>query len=73
MTVGHLERAEAYARLGNWLFVVDTRERIWSPQMFALFGLDPADGLPDWADVSGADRPRRPTATAGCEGVHGGR
>jgi two-component system sensor histidine kinase/response regulator len=47
-TLDRLERAEAYARLGNWSLAVGSGEGNWSQQMFALFGLDPAAGVPDW-------------------------
>jgi two-component system sensor histidine kinase/response regulator len=47
-TLDRLERAETYARLGNWSLAVGSGESYWSQQMFALFGLDRADGVPDW-------------------------
>jgi two-component system sensor histidine kinase/response regulator len=47
-TLDRLERAETYAHLGNWSLAVGSGESYWSQQMFALFGLDRADGVPDW-------------------------
>lgn len=42
-----LERAESYARLGNWTLDAHRGCGNWSAQMFKLFDLDPATGTPD--------------------------
>ena len=41
-----LRMALRSARAGAWDFDLRRRELHWSPEMFALYGLDPADGQP---------------------------
>jgi PAS domain S-box-containing protein len=41
-----LKRAENIGRIGNWELNVETREHIWSDQMFDLFERDPNLGAP---------------------------
>ena len=38
--------AEGLAGVGYWWFDPKTMSRTWSPNTFALYGLDPADGVP---------------------------
>jgi PAS domain S-box-containing protein len=45
----NLESAEAQVGLGSWAFDVRTGSGWWSPQMYRLFGQDPAGGVPDVA------------------------
>jgi len=42
-----LSAAEHIAGLGSWEFHVATGGGWWSEQMYAFFGLDPADGVPE--------------------------
>jgi PAS domain S-box-containing protein len=42
-----LERTEAMARLASFEWDVDTNCMTWSPEMFRLFGRDPAQGIPN--------------------------
>ncbi len=44
-----LEEAQSVAKMGNWEYEVATGKIIWSKGLFALFGLDPALGEPDYA------------------------
>jgi PAS domain S-box-containing protein len=39
-----LEEAQRLARLGSWHYDLIDGSALWSPQMFALFGIDPAEG-----------------------------
>jgi PAS domain S-box-containing protein len=40
------------ARAGAWDYDLQKRELHWSPEMFALYGRDPVDGLPTREDLS---------------------
>jgi two-component system cell cycle sensor histidine kinase/response regulator CckA len=40
--------AQRLARMGSWDFEASTSRPTWSPEMFRIFGLDPAEGAPDW-------------------------
>ena len=40
---GNLAEAERIARLGSWTFEPDTGATEWSPGMYRIFGIDPAD------------------------------
>jgi diguanylate cyclase (GGDEF)-like protein/PAS domain S-box-containing protein len=42
-----LERSESMARLASFEWDVDTNTVTWSPEMFRLFGRDPALGIPN--------------------------
>ena len=42
--------AEQIAHLGGWRLDVATGHVSWSPELFALFGLDPAGPVPDYPD-----------------------
>lgn len=42
-----LNLAQQQANLGSWELEVGTGEGKWSDQMFRIFDLDPADGIPD--------------------------
>ncbi|MBA4741978.1 MAG: EAL domain-containing protein [Azoarcus sp.] len=53
-TVERLDEAQRIARLGDWECDLDTEEIRWSPQVFEIFGRDPALGPP--ADFSENDR-----------------
>ncbi|MCB0194216.1 MAG: PAS domain-containing protein [Anaerolineae bacterium] len=44
----HLEEAQALAKLGSWILYPEIQNGVWSKQMFALFGLDPAGGTPEF-------------------------
>ncbi|MCB0213167.1 MAG: PAS domain S-box protein [Anaerolineae bacterium] len=44
----HLEESQAAAKLGSWVFYPELQNGTWSKQMFALFGLDPAMGTPEF-------------------------
>lgn len=41
-----LAAAQALARLGSWEFTPSTNQWTWSEELFRLFQLDPADGVP---------------------------
>ena len=45
-----LEEAQAIAQLGSWSSDLATGERRWSPGLYRIFGLEPADGMPSVAD-----------------------
>ncbi len=45
-----LEMAQSEAHLGNWEHNVSTGIGYWSQEMFRLFDLDPADGVPSMED-----------------------
>ena len=45
-----LETAEAQAHLGSWIFDPTTQHKIWSKEMFRLFGRDPVLGTPSEAE-----------------------
>ena len=47
----NLERAEEQAKLGSWSVDLATQKRQWSKQMFGIFGLGPAGGVPEFEDV----------------------
>ncbi len=42
-----MERTEGRARLASFEWEVDTNIVTWSPQMFRIFGRDPAQGIPN--------------------------
>ena len=44
-----LQKAEETAKMGSWHWDVATDNVWWSPQLFELFGLPPADQAPDFA------------------------
>jgi two-component system sensor histidine kinase/response regulator len=46
------------AGLGIWQLDLETRELRWDPQMYVLYGRDPADGIPssdDWVEMTHLD------------------
>jgi PAS domain S-box-containing protein len=43
----NLEAAEELAQLGNWEFELQTKNILWSKQIFRLFDLEPADAAPE--------------------------
>jgi diguanylate cyclase (GGDEF)-like protein/PAS domain S-box-containing protein len=45
-----LMEAERIAHLGAWRYSVETDEATWSPELFAIFGLDPLGGAPNFID-----------------------
>ena len=45
-----LMEAEQIAHLGRWQLDLATGQVVWSPELFALFGLDPTAPVPDFAD-----------------------
>ena len=47
----NLERSEEQAKLGSWSVDLATQKRQWSKQMFGIFGLGPAGGVPEFEDV----------------------
>ena len=47
-----MERTEQFTRTGSWQWDLDSGDIIWSRQQFALFGLDPAQGEPDYAGLA---------------------
>ena len=47
---GSLMEAERIAHLGGWRLDLATGQVNWSPELFALFGLDPDEPVPDYAD-----------------------
>lgn len=49
-TLINLENAEDQARLGSWYFDTSTNTGWWSRQMYRLFELDPANGVPSNED-----------------------
>jgi diguanylate cyclase (GGDEF)-like protein/PAS domain S-box-containing protein len=42
-----MERTESMAHLASFQWEVDANTVIWSPEMFQIFGLDPAQGAPN--------------------------
>jgi len=42
-----LEEAQRVAKIGNWQIDLATQKITWSKQLFALLGIDPAQGEPD--------------------------
>ncbi|MFM2342412.1 MAG: hypothetical protein RLZZ592_2065 [Pseudomonadota bacterium] len=50
LQVRRLREAEAHARLGSWSYDVEHGRGWWSAQMFELFGIDPARGVPSFED-----------------------
>ncbi len=47
-----LRETQRMARLGSWTFHLASDQVTWSDEMFALFGLDPAQPAPDFAAQS---------------------
>jgi diguanylate cyclase (GGDEF)-like protein/PAS domain S-box-containing protein len=45
---GWLLEAQRIAHLGNWRLVLATGAVTWSSELFAMFGLDPEGGAPDY-------------------------
>ena len=52
-----LERTESMARLASFEWDVDTNAVTWSPEMFYLFGRDPAKGAPNLQEQAGLYTP----------------
>ncbi len=52
-----LERTESMARLASFEWDVDTNAVTWSPEMFYLFGRDPALGAPNLQEQGGLYTP----------------
>ncbi len=54
MSIRHLnqmlERTEHIAKIGSWEWIIDRDEVNWSDELFRIFGLDPAQGAPTYAD-----------------------
>ncbi len=46
----HLSQAQHVARIGSWVYDVETDQPMWTSEMFRLFGRDPSLGAPDWED-----------------------
>jgi diguanylate cyclase len=53
-----LAEAQQVAHLGSVTWDPETRTGTWSPEMYRLFGLDPADGFPDAATFDTIVHPR---------------
>lgn len=49
-TQNALLEAERVARIGSWSWDLQTNRRRWSPQVYELFGRDPARGPPPFAE-----------------------
>lgn len=47
-----MERTEQFTRTGSWQWDIGTGAITWSQQQFALFGLDAAQGEPDYAGLA---------------------
>ncbi|MBM9606451.1 hybrid sensor histidine kinase/response regulator [Desulfopila inferna] len=47
-----LKRTEAMASIGSWEWDVQHDRASWSEELFRIFGLDPAEGAPSFADQS---------------------
>ncbi len=45
-----LAMAQEVAQIGSWTYDMASGEVTWSPQMFRVFGLDPAEGTPGYED-----------------------
>gem|GEM_PF-820484 len=45
-----LEAAQALAHMGSWEMDLESGQGAWSKEMFKLFGRDPADGVPEFAE-----------------------
>ncbi|WP_017296986.1 PAS domain S-box protein [Nodosilinea nodulosa] len=45
-----LLEAQQVAHIGNWEFDLASQKITWSPELFRMFGLDPAQGEPTYAD-----------------------
>jgi PAS domain S-box-containing protein len=43
--------AQEIAHIGNWAFDLDSQTITWSPELYRMFGLDPAQPLPHYADL----------------------
>jgi diguanylate cyclase (GGDEF)-like protein/PAS domain S-box-containing protein len=52
-----LEEAQAIAQLGSWSSDLASGDRWWSPGLYRIFGLEPADGMPSVADRDGLVHP----------------
>jgi PAS domain S-box-containing protein len=44
----HLSSAQRIARMGNWHFAFDGAPITWSPQIYEIFGVDPATFVPTY-------------------------
>ncbi|MFN6538534.1 MAG: PAS domain S-box protein, partial [Nostoc sp. EkiNYC01] len=49
-TQAHLLAAQRIANLGSWELDLQTQEIIWSPEVFQIFGRDPACGTPTYEE-----------------------
>jgi PAS domain S-box-containing protein len=47
----HLRAAQRISQMGSWAFTLSTGEVYWSQEVFRIFGLDPAQGPPDYDTV----------------------
>lgn len=52
-----LQEAQQIARLGSWDYDFTTRQALWSPEMYRLFGRDPATFNPKMDDILAAVHP----------------
>jgi PAS domain S-box-containing protein len=52
-----LMHAEQVTGTGCWEYDVDTRQRVWSNQLFRIYGFDPKDGVPSDETLSGMIHP----------------
>jgi PAS domain S-box-containing protein len=43
-----LEQAQALAHVGSWEWELGREHQQWSPELFRIFGLDPAEGAPSY-------------------------
>ena len=47
-----LVEAQRIAHIGSWQVEVATGAVVWSPELYAMFGMDPASPVPDYTDHS---------------------
>ena len=47
-----LEQAQRIAHIGSWQVDVATGAVLWSPELYAVFGMDPTSPVPDYTDQS---------------------
>jgi len=52
-----LARTEKIARVGSWEWEREHDRTIWSEEMFRIFGMDPSEGAPSWAEHPGLYSP----------------
>lgn len=47
----HLRAAQRIGKLGSWEYAVQTGQLTWSEEVFRIYGLDPAQGIPTYAEL----------------------